>query len=268
VKVAAIAIVRNAVDLAPLTALHHHLIGADRVWVIDNGSSDGTYEVLRDLARKVPGLRVDRDDGPFDQAGMATRMANELLKEDRYLIVPFDADECWDLSIPRLARFMARERVNAVVGDVVNYIQARSVSMPTETSWRLANRRVGRPVNPGILLTAMQDERHSYVELILMSKMMAAPPRGATVDIVKGAHSIRYEGRTETRWRRIRAREARAGLQGSACAVSGEAGVRLAPQLLVRNAGERQDRARMGGQFVCRGRNAARVRPNDADYRR
>lgn len=202
-KVAAIAIVRNAVDLAPLTALHHHLVGANRVWVIDNGSSDGTYEALRDLARKVPGLRVDRDDGPFDQAGMATRMANELLREDRYLIVPFDADECWDLSIDRLARFMAREQVNAAIGEVVNYIQARSVLVPTVDSWRLGNRRVARPVNPGILLSAMQDERHCYVELVSMAKMVAAPPKGATVEIIKGAHSIHYEGRKEMRWRRI-----------------------------------------------------------------
>src|SRR6185295_6278397 len=122
---AAIAIVRNAVDLAPLTVLHHHLIGADSVWVIDNGSSDGTYEALRGLAAKVPGLRVDRDDGPFDQARMATDMANALLREGHRLIAPFDADECWDLSIPRLARFMERNQVNAVTGNVVNYVQAR-----------------------------------------------------------------------------------------------------------------------------------------------
>ena len=135
-RTGAIAIVRNAVDMAPLTALHHLLIGADTVWVIDNGSSDGTYEVLRDLAAKMPGLRVDRDDGPFDQARMATDMANALLREGYRLIVPFDADECWDLSIPRLARFMADRQVNAVTGNVVNYVQARSVLRPTAESWR------------------------------------------------------------------------------------------------------------------------------------
>lgn len=202
-KTAAITIVRNAVDLAPLTALHHHLIGADCVWVIDNGSTDGTYEALRDLARKVPGLRVDRDDGPFDQAGMVTRMANELLKHDRHLIVPFDADECWDLSIPRLARFMAEQQANAVGGAVVNYIQARSVLVPTAGSWRLARRRIEYPVIPGTLLTAMKDERHAFVELVLMGKEVAAPPTGTTVDIVKGAHHIRFEGCKSKRWRRI-----------------------------------------------------------------
>ena len=57
-KSAAIAIVRNAVDIAPLTVLHHWLLGCDRVWIIDNGSSDGTYEALLTLQSRLPGLRV------------------------------------------------------------------------------------------------------------------------------------------------------------------------------------------------------------------
>jgi Glycosyl transferase family 2 len=202
-KTGALAIVRNAVDIAPLTALHHLLIGADTVWVIDNGSTDGTYEVLRDLAAKIPGLRVDRDVGPFDQARMATELANALLRDGHRLIVPFDADECWDLSLPRLARFMARNQVNAVTGNVVNYVQVRSVLAPTPTSWRLANRRVEHPMDPGDLRGSMMAERHSFVQLIFQPKMLAAPPEGARVAIVKGAHVIHYEGRVTLPWRRV-----------------------------------------------------------------
>lgn len=202
-KTGAMSIVRNAVDLAPLVALHHHLIGAETVWVIDNGSTDGTYELLRELAAKVPGLRVDRDEGPFDQARMATDMANALLREGHRLIVPFDSDECWDLSIPRLARFMAGQRVNAVRSAVVNFVQARSVLAPTLQSWRSAVRRVERPVDPGDLRGAMDAERHSFVQLIFSPKMLAAPPPGAVVSIRKGAHSMKFEGRTAVPWRRI-----------------------------------------------------------------
>src|SRR6185369_4004785 len=202
-KTAAIAIVRNAADLASLTALHHHLLGADSVWVIDNGSSDGTYEILRHLAARVPGLRIDRDDGPFDQARMATDMANALLREGHRLIVPFDSDECWDLSIPRLARFMADQRVNAVTGTVVNYVQARSVLAPTPESWKLANRRVARPMDPGDLHGSMKEERHSFVQLIFTPKMLAAPPVGTNLGIRKGAHQIDYDGRAVMPWRRV-----------------------------------------------------------------
>ena len=145
-KTGAVAIVRNAVDLAPLTALHHVLIGAETVWVIDNGSTDGTYEVLRDLATKS-GLRVYRDDGPFDQARMATDLSiacRAMAPPDRL----FDSDECWDLSIPRLARFMARNQANAVTGNAVNYVQARSVLVPAPASWCPASRRVKRTLIP------------------------------------------------------------------------------------------------------------------------
>ncbi|HET6621113.1 MAG TPA: glycosyltransferase family 2 protein [Dongiaceae bacterium] len=200
---AAFAIVRNAADLAPLTVLHHHLVGAETVWVIDNGSSDGTYELLRRLADKVPGLRVDRDDGPFDQARMATDMANALLREGHRLIVPFDSDECWDLSIPRLARFMAGRGVNAVEGMVVNYVQARSVQAPVPGSWKLAVRRVERPMDPGDLRGSMTKARHSFVQLIFPPKMLAAPPAGSQVDICKGAHEIRFDGCLMARWRRV-----------------------------------------------------------------
>jgi hypothetical protein len=187
VKTGALAIVRNA---APWTALHHLLIGADTVWVIDNGSTDGTYEALRDLAAKSPGLRVDRDDGPFDQARMATELANALLRDGHRLLVPFDADECWDLSIPRLARFMQRNQVNAVTGSVVNYVQARSVLAPSPGSWRLASRRVEQPMDPGDLQCSMKEERHSFVQLIFRPKMLAAPPAAARFAIVKSPAAV------------------------------------------------------------------------------
>lgn len=202
-KTGALAIVRNAVDIAPLTALHHWLIGAHTVWVVDNGSTDGTYEMLRDLARKVPALRVDRDAGPFDQARMATELANALLREGHRLIVPFDADECWDLSIPRLARFMASNQVSAVTGNVVNYVQSRSVAAPFPGSWRLASRRVERPMDPGDMHGSVRAERNSFVQLIYTRKMLAAPPSGARVAVIKGAHQVWYEGRADMHWRRL-----------------------------------------------------------------
>src|SRR5688500_5877695 len=134
---------------------------------------------------------------------MATDMANALLREGHRLIVPFDADECWDLSIPRLARFMQRNRVNAVTGNVVNYVQARSVLAPAPGSWRLASRRVEQPLDPGDLRGSLKEERHSFVQLIFRPKMLAAPPLGGRVAIVKGAHAINYEGRATLPWRRV-----------------------------------------------------------------
>jgi hypothetical protein len=93
--------------------------------------------------------------------------------------------------------------VNAVTGNVVNYVQARSVAAPYPGSWRLASRRVEHPMDPGDLQGSLREERHSFVQLIYARKMLAAPPSGARVDINKGAHAVGYEGRATMHWRRL-----------------------------------------------------------------
>jgi hypothetical protein len=192
---AAIAIVRNAVDIAPLTALHHWLIGVDRVWVVDNGSTDGTYEALRNLSARLPGLRVDRDDGPFDQARMTSDMANALVREGFGLIIPFDADECWHVLLGGIARQLRRHDANALSVPVVNYIQSRAVRQAELGCWRTATRRVARAINPQIhIADAVGVQRISFVEKAFPRKVLAAPPRGSTIHFVKGNHSVSFDG--------------------------------------------------------------------------
>ena len=194
-KSAAIAIVRNAVDIAPLTVLHHWLLGCDRVWIIDNGSSDGTYEALLTLQSRLPGLRVERNDGPFDQASWTSDMANALLREGYDLIIPFDADECWNVEPAAVIRSMRQRGVNVICAPVVNYIQARAVRQAAPGTWRQANRRVERAYSPDLHASlVMGTGRLSFVERAFPRKVLLAPPRGARVAIVKGNHRVAFDG--------------------------------------------------------------------------
>lgn len=194
-RAAAIAIVRNAVDIAPLTALHHWLLGCERVWVIDNGSTDGTYEELLQLQSRVAGLRIDRDDGPFDQARMTSDMANALLNEGFQLIVPFDADECWNLSLPAVARSMRKRNANVICAPVVNYIQSRAVLQAAPGAWRHATRRVERAYNPDMhAANVIGNGRVAFLERAFPRKVLFAPPPGARVAVVKGNHRVDFEG--------------------------------------------------------------------------
>ncbi|HWA48223.1 MAG TPA: glycosyltransferase family 2 protein [Dongiaceae bacterium] len=194
-KSAAIAIVRNAVDLAPLTALHHWLIGVDRLWVVDNGSTDGTYEALKWLADRLPGFRVDSDPGPFNQARMTNDLANALLREGFQTIIPFDADECWNLSLRQVAAEFRRHDANVLSYPVVNYIQSRAVMQAEPGAWRHAIRRVERAINPQIHISqAVGNQRISFVERAFGRKVIIMPPPGAEVAYVKGNHSVTFEG--------------------------------------------------------------------------
>jgi hypothetical protein len=194
-RTAAVAIVRNAADIAPLTALHHWLLGCERVWVIDNGSSDGTYEALRGLSQRVKGLRVDSNPGPFDQARWTSDMANQLLREGFELIVPYDADECWNISMTEVARSMRRRDVNVICAPVVNYIQSRRVLKAEPGAWRQATRRVERAFNPDLHASeVMGTGKLAFIERAFPRKVLLAPPKGAEVAILKGNHMVSFDG--------------------------------------------------------------------------
>ncbi len=194
-KSAAIAIVRNAVDLAPLTALHHWLIGVDCVWVVDNGSTDGTYEALKWLAGRLPGFRVHSDPGPFDQARMTNDLANALLREGFRTIIPFDADECWNLSLGHLAQDFRKHDANALSYPVVNYIQSRAVLQTAPGAWRHAIRRVARTYSRQTpMMRVIGTQRISFVERAFGRKVLIQPPPGQEVALVKGNHSVTFEG--------------------------------------------------------------------------
>jgi hypothetical protein len=194
-RAAAIAIVRNAVDIAPLTALHHWLLGCERVWVIDNGSTDGTYEALLKLQGRIKGLRVDRDPGPFNQAGWTSDMANALLSEGFQLIIPFDADECWNIALAAVARSMRRRAANVICAPVVNYVQSRTVLQADIGAWRHATRRVPRAYKTAPHVSVvMRKGRLAFLEHAFPRKVLLAPPRGVRVHIVKGAHEVEFEG--------------------------------------------------------------------------
>src|SRR5690606_3411492 len=91
-------------------AVAHHLgIGVERIHVIDDGSSDGTGELLQALVAAASG-RVSYEfvDGEQDpQSRVANAAANRLIAEGARLVVPFDADELWDLSPEALAALAA-----------------------------------------------------------------------------------------------------------------------------------------------------------------
>lgn len=112
----AIAMVKNEVDL--IEPVLRHLAGQDldQILVLDNGSTDGTRELLAELARELP-LAVGDDGEPgYFQAHKMTALAGVARRHGADWVVPFDADELWfarDESIGSLLRRSSATRVEA-----------------------------------------------------------------------------------------------------------------------------------------------------------
>jgi hypothetical protein len=91
-----ITMVRNEEDVIRTTIDHLFAQGVDRVLVSDNLSTDGTPQILRDLARNESRLVVATDTlEAYHQDHKMTLMARYASRAGADWLVPFDADELW-----------------------------------------------------------------------------------------------------------------------------------------------------------------------------
>ena len=120
---AGICVVRNAYDLVGLVCGHYLRIGLGHLRFIDDGSSDGTYQLLSDFARKEKRVSVRRvNNTEFYQAQLMSEAANELIMAGYRLILPFDVDEFWDVSAPALEMRYADRCEIAFSGRMTNFV--------------------------------------------------------------------------------------------------------------------------------------------------
>jgi hypothetical protein len=91
----AVSMVKNEVDIIEETIRNLVAQGVDEVLVADNGSTDGTLEVLRALAADLP-VHVTIDPvRPYWQGEKLSHLARAATRMGASWVVPFDADELW-----------------------------------------------------------------------------------------------------------------------------------------------------------------------------
>jgi len=133
---AGICVLRDASDIALLLCGHYLRIGIERLVFIDDGSSDGTFERLNRLAGRSRGrIEVERTlSEDYRQPELMTMAANGLIEQGFRLIMPFDADEFWNLSRADLAALMAHPEPRTIEARWVNFVQRRSRRYPSPFS--------------------------------------------------------------------------------------------------------------------------------------
>ena len=92
----AVSVVRDERDVLPSVLAHLLEQGVDHVLVADNRSTDGTRELLAELAREDRRIHVALDEEPAHiQSEKVTTLARFAWSRGADWIIPFDADEFW-----------------------------------------------------------------------------------------------------------------------------------------------------------------------------
>jgi hypothetical protein len=89
-----ISMVRNEADVIE-PVVRHMATQVDALIVADNGSTDGTREILDQLTREMPLTVVDDPVVGYYQSEKMTALAARAALSGAVWIVPFDADEVW-----------------------------------------------------------------------------------------------------------------------------------------------------------------------------
>ena len=129
--------------------------------MVDNGSDDGTFELLQRLSRELP-LSVGRDREPaYYQSEKMTYLTHRAQRAGATWVVPFDADEFWFGVEGTLAEVLSTSKNTVEISQLYNLFPTASGDLVLDTtahfdpkvcfkSWRssvvtMGNHRVLRP---------------------------------------------------------------------------------------------------------------------------
>jgi len=142
VKLAMSLMVKNEVDLIEANIRVHSALGVDSFVVIDNGSTDGTLEVLKQLAQEFELHLISRPVTDYRQSDWRTEMAliarNEMQAD---WVVSNDADEFWMPKGSSLKEGLSKW------GSIISF-ERSNVQLDTESESQPFYERVYRTKNP------------------------------------------------------------------------------------------------------------------------
>lgn len=122
-----IAMVKNESDIVASVIEHTFAQGVDRVLIVDNGSNDGTLQLLRRLAKELPlYVGTDTEVGYFQEHKM-TALATHARHAGADWILPFDADEYWFAPRTTVANFLRSMDGTQVEAEIYNIFPTNQV---------------------------------------------------------------------------------------------------------------------------------------------
>jgi hypothetical protein len=181
-------LVRNEADIIRTNLLYHLASGIDQVLVVDNGSFDGTFEILEELAT-AGRVHVFSRPGAFLQSAMTIELAREAFLRGADWVVPIDADEFWHVPNGRLRDVLdAAAGAGILEAEVVNFVQDRRQHELSPRALLTMTRRVLAPVGAsGEADVLVESGQIGFVEICYPPKCVS---RGSiALQIAQGNHS-------------------------------------------------------------------------------
>jgi len=159
------------------------------MFVVDNGSSDGTDQVLQQLSSQNPRVRWTRDEGPYRQGEIMTELARQAYRGGADWIVQIDADEFWHAPGRNMRSMLAQSEAGLLRAEVVNFIQRRSQKESSPDALLYMTKRAASPVGPpGHAQDLVEARQIAFVEKVYPRKCISRPT--AEIEIETGNHKV------------------------------------------------------------------------------
>lgn len=169
--------VKNEIDIIE-TFIRYHISILDGMVILDNGSTDGTVEIINNLINEGLPIYLLFDDNPsFDQSAMTTKMLYATL--DRFhpdYILPIDVDE-----------FLITDSRRVIRSELENQLRPGSLFFASWITYVPTEADNTYELNPLKRITHRRDIQHNYDEKVFIPADIALKE---PITIRQGNHDI------------------------------------------------------------------------------
>ncbi len=169
--------IKNEVDIIE-TFVRYHLSFLDSMVILDNGSTDGTIEILLKLIDEGLPIHLTFNDNPaYNQSELTTKLFYKTLKKfNPAYIIPLDADEFITTNSNKSIREIIQKDIK---DNAINYISWVTY-VPTEKDDQSEKNILKR-------LRYRRQEQHNYDEKIIIPTSIAKKNK---IKIKQGNHDL------------------------------------------------------------------------------
>lgn len=186
-QIVGIFLVRNESDVLEVNLRHHLSTLIDRAVVVDNGSTDGSLDVISHLARDLP-VSWTSDPGPYRQSEIFTELAREVGKEGADWVVPIDADEFWCGTAGNPREELETSPMGVLQVPFLQFAQSRDVVESSPSGLLTITMRPRSPVPPEEALALIEADSIGNIEARPPPKCISRPTPGILIDF--GNHGV------------------------------------------------------------------------------